>query len=209
MVTEQEDVFYYITAMNEKYEHPAMPEGCEDAILKGMYLFDSVKGSADKKIQLLGSGTILREVIAAAKLLKNDFNVSSDIWSATSMNELRRDALEVERHNRLNPTVEPQESYVTKCLGTVPVLAATDYIRTYAEQIAPFVKGDYTVLGTDGFGRSDTREKLREFFEVDRQHIAYSAVYALAKQGVLTTGDVLEAIKKYNIDPQKSNPVLV
>src|SRR4029077_8323235 len=174
MVAQQEDVFYYITVMNENYEHPAMPAGAEQAILKGMYLFR--EGSNKKpRVQLLGSGAILREVIAAAELLEKDWGVAADIWSATSMTELRRDGLAVERWNLLHPEAKPRVAYVSQCLEkrTGPVVAATDYIKTYSEQIRPLVpKGRvYKVLGTDGYGRSDSRAKLRGFFEVDRHYV--------------------------------------
>jgi pyruvate dehydrogenase E1 component len=212
MVAEQEDVFYYITVMNENYEHPAMPAGAEQAILKGMYLFR--EGSSRKpRVQLLGSGTILREVIAAAELLEKDWGVAADIWSATSMTELRRDGLAVERWNMLHPEAKPRAAFVSQCLEkrTGPVVAATDYIKTYAEQIRPFVpKGRvYKVLGTDGYGRSDSRAKLRGFFEVDRHYVTIAALAALAETGEVKTKLVAEAIARYGLDPEKPNPVTV
>lgn len=210
MVQNQESVFYYITLMNENYQHPEMPKGAEEGILKGMYLFKEGKKSKNK-VQLLGSGTILREVIAAAELLEKDFAISSDIWSVTSFAELRREALDVERHNNLHPTQKAKVSYVTNCLQdqTGPVIAATDYIRLYADQIRTFIPQKYVVLGTDGYGRSDTREQLRTFFEVNRYYIVIAALKALADEGKLPAEKVAEAIKKYQIDVKKPNPVTV
>jgi pyruvate dehydrogenase E1 component len=205
-------VFYYITVMNENYEHPAMPPGAEQAILKGMYLFR--EGSKKKlRVQLLGSGTIMREVIAAGELLEADWGVAADVWSATSMTELRRDGLAAERWNMLHPEVKPRASYVSQCLEkrTGPVVAATDYIKTYSEQIRPFVPRDrvYKVLGTDGYGRSDSRAKLRGFFEVDRHYVTVAALTALAESGEIKAKVVSEAISKYRLDPEKPNPVTV
>jgi len=212
MYTEQEDIFYYITLMNENYAHPAMPNGAEEGILKGMYLF--TEGQADKetpKVQLLGSGTILREVIAAAELLKQDFGVASDIWSITSFNQLRRDGIETNRWNLLHPEAKPRLSYVESCFRerSGPVVAATDYMKVYADQIRAFLPKSYLVLGTDGFGRSDTREALRRFFEVDRYYVAVAALKALADEEMLPKAKVTEALKKYGINPDKPNPVTV
>ncbi|WP_435627864.1 pyruvate dehydrogenase (acetyl-transferring), homodimeric type [Candidatus Ferrigenium straubiae] len=232
MYVEQENRFYYITVMNENYAHPAMPEGAEEGIVRGMYLFregerepsqgggrvvpngsavtPSHKGEGKKLVvQLLGSGAILREVIAAAELLEKDFGVAADIWSVTSFNELRRDGLDRERWNRLHPEDEPRVSYVELCFAgrSGPVIAATDYLKSYADQIRAFVPAHYTVLGTDGFGRSDTREKLRRFFEVDRGHVAVAALKALADEGAIGKGEVSRAIKLYQIDPDRPNPV--
>jgi pyruvate dehydrogenase E1 component len=212
MVAEQEDVFYYITVMNENYEHPAMPAGAEQAILKGMYLFR--EGSRKKlRVQLLGSGTILREVIAAADLLEKDWDVAADVWSATSMTELRRDGLAAERWNMLHPEESPRVPYVSQCLEkrSGPVVAATDYIKTYTDQIRPFVpKGRvYKVLGTDGYGRSDSRAKLRGFFEVDRRYVTVASLAALAENGEIKAKIVSDAIRKYSLDPEKPNPVTV
>ena len=196
MYVNQENVFYYVTVMNENYAHPAMPKGAEEGIIKGMYLFRGAgggkSGAGKATVQLLGSGTILREVIAAAELLKKDFGVASDIWSVTSFNELRRDGLDCERWNRLHPEAKPHDSHVGKCLAGRggPVIAATDYIKSYADQIRAFVPGHYVVLGTDGFGRSDTRKKLRHFFEVDRFHIAVAALKALSDEGTLGKNEV-------------------
>lgn len=213
MYQEQEDVFYYLTVMNENYAHPAMPEGAEAGIISGMYLFNEGKTKSAKKptVQLLGSGTILREVIAAAELLMKDFGVVSDIWSVTSFNELRRDGLDCERWNMLHPEAEQRVSYAEQCLGKRkgPVIAATDYIKSYADQIRAFLPGKYKVLGTDGFGRSDTRKKLRHFFEVDRYYIAVTALKALADEGTVAMSEVSKALKLYNINPDKPNPTTV
>ncbi len=210
MYAEEQDVFYYIMAMNEKYEQPEMPKGVEEGIVNGMYLFK--KGDKSKlKVQLLGSGAILREVIAASELLQKDFDISADVWSVTSFNELRRNGLAVQRENMLSPEKKPKLTYVETCLqkSEGPVVAATDYIRTYAEQIRPFLNRAYTVLGTDGFGRSDTREKLRHFFEVDRYYVVIAALHTLVQEGSVSASKVTEAMKKYNIDPNKPNPVTV
>jgi len=213
MYQEQEDVFYYLTVMNENYAHPAMPEGAETGIIRGMYLFNEgqAESAATPMVQLLGSGTILREVIAAAELLMKDFGVVSDIWSVTSFNELRRDGLDCERWNMLHPEAEPRVSYAEQCLGkrNGPVIASTDYIKSYADQIRAFLPGKYKVLGTDGFGRSDTRKKLRHFFEVDRYYIAVTALKALADEGTVALSEVSKALKLYNINPDKPNPTTV
>ena len=202
------DLFYYITAMNENYQHPEMPAGSEEGIIKGLYKLKT-GGKHKLKAQLLGSGTILREVEAAAEMLEKDWKVSADVWSATSMNELVREGQDVERYNRLNPLAEKKRSYVQACLDDEPgvVVAATDYIRLYAEQIRPWVRGSYTVLGTDGFGRSDTREALRSFFEVDRYHVVVATLNAMADEGQIKHDVVADAIKKYNINVDAVNPV--
>ncbi|MCW5622394.1 MAG: pyruvate dehydrogenase (acetyl-transferring), homodimeric type [Burkholderiales bacterium] len=212
MVKEQEDVFYYITLMNENYSHPALPQGAEAAILKGMYLLSEGKG--DKKaprVQLLGSGTILREVMAAAELLAKDFGVAANVWSCPSFNELRRDGMAAERWNLLHPEATPRKSYVEQCLESHagPVVAATDYMRTFADQIRPYVKRNYKVLGTDGFGRSDFRRQLRRFFEVDRHYVAVAALKALAEEGKVPAASVTQAIAKYGIDVDRPSPWLV
>jgi pyruvate dehydrogenase E1 component len=213
MYAEQEDVYYYITVMNENYAHPAMPKGAEDGIKRGMYLFRQGDSSKDAPhVQLLGSGTILREVIAAAELLRNDWEVESDIWSCTSFNELRRDGLACERWNLLHPATTTQRAnYVQQCLKgrKGPAIAATDYMKSFADQIRQFVPMPYHVLGTDGFGRSDTRENLRSFFEVDRHWVAVTALRALADQGEIDGKVIAQAIQKYGIDPEKPNPVTV
>ncbi len=212
MYVDQEDVYYYITILNENYQQPAMPEGVEEGIRRGMYLFDEVKAKASKgTVQLMGSGSILREVIAAAQILSDDYQVSSDIWSATSFNELRKDGVAAHRAARLGDQAAPTP-YVTSMLQgrSGPVIAATDYIRSYADQIREFVpQSQYVVLGTDGFGRSDTRVQLRHFFEVDRYHIAWSALYALAKEGQIDQSVLKQAKEKLGIDPNKSNPTSV
>jgi pyruvate dehydrogenase E1 component len=210
MIEKQENVFYYITVLNENYKHPEMPQGAEEGILKGMYRFKTLAPKATNKVQLLGSGAILREVIAAAELLEKDFAIGSDIWSVTSFTELRKEALAVERYNQLHPDAKKSKvSYVTQCLQnqTGPVIAATDYVRLQADQIRAFVPQSYTVLGTDGFGRSDTREQLRHFFEVNRYYIVVAALKALADEGKISVDKVLEAIKQYGIDPEKPNPL--
>jgi len=211
MYVDREDVFFYLTVMNENYPHPEMPKGAEEGIIKGMYLFRDGGKSKGPRIQLLGSGAILREAIAAADLLQKDYGVGADIWSVTSFNELRREGLETARWNMLHPSEKPRLSYVEQCLKDRqgPVVAASDYMKIFADQIRPFVPGRYTALGTDGFGRSDTREKLRRFFEVDRQHIAVAALKLLADEGKITTEKVAQAMDKFGIDPDKPSPTKV
>ncbi|MGH7782098.1 MAG: pyruvate dehydrogenase (acetyl-transferring), homodimeric type [Candidatus Binataceae bacterium] len=211
MLHEQEDVFYYITLMNENYAHPAMPEGTREGILKGMYLLRDGGKAKAPRVQLMGSGTILREVIAGADLLRDDFGIASDVWSVPSFTELRREGLQVERWNLLHPTSVQRKSYVETCLADRqgPAVAATDYIRTFADEIRPFVGRRYRVLGTDGFGRSDYRAQLRRFFEVDRHYVALAALKSLADEEQIPASRVAEAIKKYEIDPEKPNPVTV
>ena len=211
MFAEQEDVYYYITVMNENYEHPEMPVGAEADILKGLYAFRKGAESSGPRVQLMGSGTIFREVIAAAELLKADWGVEADIWGAPSFNELARNGQDVERWNLLHPMEEPRKSHVAQKLEGAqgPVIAATDYIRMFAEQIRPFVKNTYVTLGTDGFGRSDTREQLRHFFEVDRHWVTLAALKALADDGVIGRDKVAAALVKYNLDPSKPNPMSV
>ena len=213
MLEKQEDVYYYITVMNENYEHPGMPKGVEEGILKGMYLLSESKSRSKRRVQLLGSGTILREVIAAAELLENDWGVAADVWSATSFTELRREGLAADRWNLLHPEDAPRQPYVAQCLATRagPVVAASDYMKTFAEQIRPFLpKGrNYRVLGTDGFGRSDTRRQLRYFFEVNRCWVAIAALKELVEQGECDTKTVTDAIAKYGIDPDKPDPTTV
>jgi pyruvate dehydrogenase E1 component len=213
MLVDQIDEYYYLTLMNENYPHPAIPAGSEASILKGMYLFRD-GGKADKstpRVQLLGSGVILREVIAAADLLKNDWGVASDIWSCPSFTELRREGLDCDRWNMLHPTQPARLSHVEQCLRdrTGPAVAATDYMKSFADQIRPFVKRSYRVLGTDGYGRSDSRENLRRFFEVNRYYVTVAALKALADDGALPAATVAEAIGKYGIDPEKPNPTTV
>jgi pyruvate dehydrogenase E1 component len=210
MYQEQEDVFYYLTVMNENYTHPAMPKGAEEGIIKGMYKFSAGSAKAKAKVQLLGSGTILREVIAAAELLEKDFGIGADVWSVTSFNELRREGIDCERWNTLHPEATARASYVEQSLDAkTPVIAATDYIRSYADQIRTFVKAPYKTLGTDGFGRSDTRKKLRGFFEVDRYYVTVAALKSLADAGTIPASEVTKAIKQYKINPDKPNPTTV
>ena len=211
MFADGHDEYYYLTIANENYAHPAMPAGSESGIMKGLYLLTPCEKPSELHVQLIGSGSILREVIAAAELLKTDWNVTSDLWSAPSFNELARDGQDAERWNLLHPDVAPRKSYVAEVLGGMsgPAIAATDYIKAYADQIRAFVPMDYHVLGTDGFGRSDTREHLRDFFEVDRRWIAVKALYALAEDGSLPHKTVAEAIKKYGLDTEKPNPLSV
>ncbi|MHB1142595.1 MAG: pyruvate dehydrogenase (acetyl-transferring), homodimeric type [Sulfuricaulis sp.] len=211
MYQEQEDIYYYISVLNENYEHPAMPEGSEAGILKGMYRFRQGGAGSGPRVQLLGSGAILREVIAAADLLRQDWGVEADIWSCPSFTQLARDGNECARWNLLHPAKPPRTCHVGECLKDTqgPVIASTDYVRAFAEQIRPFVPRRYTVLGTDGFGRSDTREKLRYFFEVDRHWVTLASLAALAEDGAIDRQKVADAIKKYGIDPEKPNPLTV
>ena len=211
MYRDQEHIFYYITVMNENYPHPPMPEGVEEGIRKGMYRLRGANPAKGLSVRLLGSGTILREAIAAADLLERDFDIGAEIWSVTSFTELRREGLDVQRWNLLHPLEQPRMSYVETCLkdGHGPVVAATDYIRTYADQIRPFVPANYIVLGTDGYGRSDTRKQLRRFFEVDRYYITVAALKGLADEGQIPATRVADAIRRYGIDPNKPNPVTV
>ncbi len=209
MLQMQEDVYYYITVMNENYEHPAMPEGAEQDILKGMYAFRRTSNGEAPRVQLLGAGTIFREVIAASAMLEQDWGVQADLWGCPSFTELARQGNEVIRWNLLHPDEAPRASHVEHCLADTrgPVIAATDYVRALAEQIRPFVPRAYTVLGTDGYGRSDTREQLRDFFEVDRRWITLAALKALVDEGTLERGVLSQAIAKYGIDPEKPYPL--
>ncbi|MEA3404355.1 MAG: pyruvate dehydrogenase (acetyl-transferring), homodimeric type [Pseudomonadota bacterium] len=209
MFNEKQDVFYYITAMNENYSHPAMPEGSEDDILKGLYKFKTSEAKHKNRVQLMGSGTIFREVIQAAEMLENDWNVSADIWGVPSFNLLRRDGIEATRWNTMHPTETPKVPFVTEKLQGAegPFIVATDYIRDYPERIRQYVPGEYYVLGTDGFGRSDTREQLRKFFEVNSSYVVVEALKALADAGSIKPEVVVEAITKYGIDSDKTYPV--
>lgn len=211
MYEDQEDVFFYLTLMNENYAHPDMPMGVEDEIIKGLYRFKEVKKPTKKHVTLMGSGTILMQVIKAAEMLEADFGVTSEIWSATSFNELARNCQDVARHNRLNPLVQTKTSFVADQLSkaTGPVIAATDYMKNYAEQIRACVPNHFTVLGTDGFGRSDSRVNLRRFFEVDANHIAAAAMVDLYNDGSITKKNLQDALAKYDIDGAKPNPRLV
>jgi len=215
MLEEQEDVFYYVTVMNENYAHPAMPANAREGIIRGMYrLRESavVEGKRAKKssprVQLLGSGTIMREVIAAAEMLEQEWKIGADLWSVTSFTELRRQGMEIDRWNRLHPDQAPRSTWVEKCLGETsgPVVAATDYMRTVGDMIRNWVPRRYTVLGTDGFGRSDTRVALRRFFEVDRHHVVVAALKSLADEGTIERAVVKQAIMKYGIDTEAGNP---
>jgi len=209
MLRRHDDVFYYITMMNENYAHPAMPENSRDGILRGLYRLRDAEDPSAPRVQLLGSGSILREVIAAADLLQGEFGVHADVWSATSFNELRRDGLDIERWNLLHPEEPQRKSFVEQQLGERPgpVIAATDWVKAYADQIRPFVPGHYRVLGTDGFGRSDRRERLRHFFEVNRFFVAITALKSLADTGAIPPATVLQAIERFKIDPAKPNPM--
>src|SRR5690606_33200849 len=208
MFVDQENIFYYITCMNENYAHPAMPKGAEKGILKGMYLFKS-GGRGKVRVNLLGSGTILREVIFAAEILEKDYGVPSDIFSVPSFSELRREALDVERTNLLQPGKPAKVPYVRECFGDRqgPFIAATDYMKIVPDQIRQWVPGRYVVLGTDVYGRSDSRAQLRKHFEVDRYHIVVAALKALADEGKLDVATVKGAMKKFNIDPNTPNPL--
>jgi len=210
MVQNQEDVYYYITLMNENYSHPELPKGAETGILKGMYSFSKSKAKGEK-VQLMGSGVILREVIEAAELLEKDWGVSADVWSVPSFTELRREGLECDRWNMLNPEKMQKVSYVEQCLKDVkgPVVASTDYMKSFAEQIQRFVPSRFVALGTDGFGRSDSREALRDFFEVNRYYVVVAALKALSDDGKLPAAKVAEAVKKYKLNSNKPNPTTV
>jgi pyruvate dehydrogenase E1 component len=203
MLGEQEDVFYYLTLLNENYPHPPMPEGAEEGILQGMY---RLRAAERAQVRLLGSGSILRQVEAAADLLGEDFGVDAEVWSVTSFTEVARQGMEVERWNRLHPGEERRRAHAEQLAGDVPVIAATDYMRTFAEQIRPYVSAPYRVLGTDGFGRSDWRRVLRRFFEVDAQHVAVTALSALADEGAVDRARVAEAIERYEIDTEAQPP---
>ena len=208
MHEENENIFYYITAMNENYSHPKKPEGADEGILKGMYLLKEYKNKGKIKIQLMGSGTILREAIAAAEILSEESGVDSDVWSVTSFNELRKDGMEIERRNLLNPANKKEKSYIEKCLDKRdgPVIAVTDYVRAFSDQIRPFTDKPFYSLGTDGFGRSDTRKNLRKFFEVDKEHIVAYTLSALAQMQLLGSDSAEKAFKKYKIDKKKAFP---
>jgi pyruvate dehydrogenase E1 component len=204
----QENIFYYITVMNENYKHPKIPQNSEKGILKGMYLFKEFNNGGKIKIQLLGCGTILREMIAAGEVLSKEYNIDSDIWSVTSFNELRKDGMETERKNLLNPGGKPEKSYVERCLEKRegPIIAASDYVRTFADQIRPYLSKPFYSLGTDGYGRSDGRKQLRKFFEVNKEYIVTYALSALAKEQLIPSKHAEKAMKKYNIDKNKPIP---
>jgi len=210
MVQNQEDVYYYITLMNENYSHPALPKGAEEGILKGLYSFSKSKAKGEK-VQLMGSGVILREVIAAAELLESDWGVSADVWSATSFTELRREGLDCERWNLLNPEKPQKVNFVAQSLKDAkgPVIASTDYMKSFAEQIQRFVPNKFVALGTDGYGRSDSRDALRDFFEVNRYYVTVAALKALSDEGKLPVSKVAEAVKKYKLNANKPSPTSI
>ena len=209
MVEQQEDVYYYITLMNENYSHPDMPKDIEQQIINGMYLIQKTTLKSKQKVQLMGSGVILREALEAATLLEADWNIAADVWSVTSFTEVRRNALEVERHNMLNP-LDPKKSFIQEQItdSESPIIASTDYMKSFADQVSNFIPNHFVSLGTDGYGRSDSREALRSFFEVDRYYIVIAALKALSDQNKIDVSMVADAIKKYNIDHTKTNPAL-
>jgi len=210
MHDKQENIFYYITTMNENYTHPKMPKDkyVEKGILKGMYLFKEHNKHKKTKIQLLGSGAILREMIKAAEILQNEYHIDSNLWSVTSYNELRKEAIEVERYNLLNPDKRPKKTYIEECFSSTegPIVAASDYIRLNSDQIRPFTNKSFYSFGTDGYGRSDTRKNLRNFFEVDKEHLVTYSLSVLAKEQLISSKYAKEAIKKYKINPEKPIP---
>jgi pyruvate dehydrogenase E1 component len=206
----QEDVFYYLTTLNENYKQPAMPQGAEEGIIKGIYKLTTVEAKNNYKVKLLGSGSIFQQVLAAADILASEYAIASDIYSVTSYNELTREAQNVERDNLLDVEGEDKIAYVDQILGSDDeniIISATDYMKSYSEQLVPFVKGTFKALGTDGFGRSDSRENLRKFFEVDTNFIVFTTLAQLAKAGKIKKSVVVEAMKKYDIDATKINPL--
>jgi len=211
MYQDKENVFYYISLMNENYQHPDMPAGAEEGIVKGLYLLEQGTGKAKNRVQLMGAGTILREVRFAAEILRKDFDVEADVWSVTSVNELTRDGQRATRWNMLNPTSAARKPYITQQLEgrDGPFVIATDNLKTYSEQLRAYIPGTYTVLGTEGFGRSDTRTQLRHFFEVNRYFVVVAALKSLADQGKIKADVVAKAIKKFDIDPNKADPMSV
>ena len=213
MFAKKENIFFYISVMNENYQHPKIPKDVETDLLKGMYRIRKTKKTRKHtpRVHLLGSGTILRESLAAAEMLEKDFGILSDVWAVTSFNELAREGRDKKRWNSLHPTDVQKIPYVTECLNDqkVPVIASTDYVRNYPEQIREFIPNNYYVLGTDGFGRSATRKDLRTFFEVDRRYIVLSAVKALVEENFLETKMMSNVIERYSIDPEKINPTRV
>ena len=204
----QEDVFYYITTLNEIYDQPAMPADSEEGIRKGLYKFERVQGKGKGEVQLLGSGAILRHVREAAQILANDYGISSDVYSAPSFTEAAREGADAVRWNMLHPTETPRVPYVAQVMNDKPAVAATDYMKLFAEQIRAYVPAKhYHVLGTDGFGRSDSRANLRDHFEVDAHHVVVAALHVLAQEGTVDKKVVAEAIAKYGIDPERLNPL--
>jgi pyruvate dehydrogenase E1 component len=210
MYEKQEDVFYYITIYNENILHPAMPEGVEEGIVKGLYRLRPAETAGERRVQLFGSGSIMQSVLAAQQLLAERFEVAADVWSAPSYQQLRNEALSVDRWNRLHPEAEPRRPYVAAALEGAqgPVIAATDYMKAVPDMIRPWVGRQMISLGTDGFGRSDTREALRRFFEVDAESIAAAALYALSREGKMPAAEVAAAITELGIDPEKPDPLL-
>ncbi len=212
MHEKQENVFYYITTLNENYRHPAIPKHVKkEEIIKGMYLFKEINNKGKTKVQLLGSGAILNEVVKAAEILSKEYQIDSDIWSVTSFNEIKKDALEIERKNLLNIEKKPEKNYIQKCFEkrSGPFIAATDYMRSLSEQIRPYINGTYVTLGTDGFGRSDTRKKLRKFFEVNDEFIVYTTLSTLAREQKIASKVATDAMKKFKIDPDKKIPTKI
>jgi pyruvate dehydrogenase E1 component len=212
MYQEKENCYYYLTVMNENYSHPEMPEGAEAGIIKGMYKLKAGESKKKLRVNLLGAGTILREVEAAAEILRSDYNVESDVWSVTSVNELTRDGQAAERWSMLHPESEAKKPYIAEQLSEHaehPTIIATDYLKTYGEQLRPFIEGDYKVLGTEGFGRSDSREQLRHFFEVNAKFVVVAALKSLADQGKIKPAVVTKAIKDLGIDADKADPMTV
>jgi len=210
MFEDKENCFYYLTTMNENYVQPAMPTGVEEGIVRGIYpLKRSQEVTTKKKVTLMGAGTILNEVVAASQILKEEFSVETDIWSLTSVNELVREGQAVDRWNLLHPTETPKISYVEQQVGDIsdPIVIATDYMKAYAEQLRRYLPSSLHVLGTDGFGRSDSRETLRHFFEVDRYFIVVAALKGLADKEIIEQSVVSEAIESFSIDPEKMNPL--
>jgi len=211
MYDEGENKFYYITTMNENYTQPEMPEGVEEGIIKGMYCLKRAKAKKKLRVQLLGSGSILREVEAAAAILEKDYSVAADIWSLTSVNELQREGKAVARWNLLHPESDARLSYVAQSLGDggQPVIAASDYIKCHLDQLREFVPAPFTVLGTDGYGRSDTRDRLRKFFEVSREFVVVAALKSLADEGSIKPAVVTQGMRSFGISPDKIDPVRV
>lgn len=206
MLEQDQDVFYYITVMNENYAQPSLPESVEEDIIKGMYHYSShAAPKAQGKVRLLGSGTIMLEVLAAAELLADDWSIDAEVWSVTSFTELAREARSIERWNRLHPLEAPRRSHVETCLdGEIPVIAATDYVRGVPQLVASYISPNFVALGTDGYGRSDTRTALRDFFEVDRKHIAVTALSLLAQQGTIDARLCAEAIAQYGVKTENT-----
>jgi pyruvate dehydrogenase E1 component len=211
MYVDQQDVFYYLTLENENYVQPAMPENVEEGIIKGMYKLQSGYSGKNSRVQLLASGSMVNEVLEAAKILNEDWQIDADIWSVTSFSELHREAEDKSRWNTLHPDEDDKQSYVGSCLKAEngPVIAVSDYVKLVAEQIAPYINCPFVALGTDGFGRSETRDELRKFFEVNRYYIVMTVLESLSKEGKVDKSNVKDAIVKYELDPEKPNPVTV